>query len=61
MIRDGVPELAYKVAAGEIAVSTAAEIAKAPVAEQAAIVALSADERVEVLKAKRAEPANERR
>lgn len=55
VIRDGVPELADAVKAGEIAVSAAAEIAKAPAEEQAAIVGLPADQRVEVLKAKRAE------
>lgn len=48
-VRDhGVPELAEAVRSGEIAVSAAAEIAKAPAEEQAAIVALPPDERVEV-------------
>lgn len=55
-VRDhGVPELGAAVKSGEIAVSAAAEIAKAPADEQAAIVALPADQRVEALKAKRAE------
>jgi hypothetical protein len=55
-VRDhGVPELDAAVKAGEIAVSAAAEIAKAPADEQAAIVALPPAERVGVLKAKRAE------
>ena len=56
VVRDkGVPELKEKLRAGEIAVSAAAEIAKAPAEEQAAIVALPADQRVEKLKAMRAE------
>lgn len=55
VIRDGVPVLADAVKSGEVSVSAAAEIAKAPAEVQAAIVALPADERVEVLKAKRAE------
>lgn len=55
-VRDhGVPELGAAVKSGEIAVSAAAEIAKAPAEEQAAIVGLPADQRVEVLTAKRAE------
>lgn len=55
-VRDkGVPELKEKLRAGEIAVSAAAEIAKQPAEEQAAIVALPPDERVEKLKAMRAE------
>lgn len=55
-VRDhGVPELKEKLRSGEIAVSAAAEIAKAPAEEQAAIVALPPDERVEKLRAKRAE------
>lgn len=55
-VRDkGVPELKEKLRAGEIAVSAAAEIAKQPVEEQSAIVALPPDERVEKLKAMRAE------
>lgn len=55
VIRDGVPELAEAVRSGEIAVSAAAEIARQPAEEQAAIVALPPDERVEKLRAKRAE------
>lgn len=55
-VRDkGVPELRDKLRAGQIAVSAAAEIAKQPAEEQAAIVALPPDERVEKLKAMRAE------
>lgn len=55
VIKDGVPELGAAVKAGEIAVSAAAQIAKAPAEEQAAIVALPFDDRIEKLKAMRAE------
>lgn len=44
VIRDGVPELVSAVKADEISVSAAAEIAKAPVEEQAVIVAPPADD-----------------
>jgi hypothetical protein len=59
--KKGIPEIAQKVVAGSLAVSTAADLARLPQEEQRQVVQLTDREILERAKAIRAEQAQERR